>query len=160
MEYLENTPSLTSETITGRDLSREMYDEKTHLPKTRFLPKEEGGVFHYSPLDRYSGIHDTDTVFSTVRSHGEIVGIAKMQQSPYHSDVLWLMSVSVDNKRKGEGFSKKLLTEVFAYAKRNGKKIELSKYTHEGEERLKHQIGELAQRFNVEVIPAGGAIPF
>ncbi len=145
----ETAPELKIETISGRELFEELFDRKLHKPKSRFASLDNGGVFHYSPFD--SKMTKAGTVFSVVRENSEIIGLAKLHQNPRDGNVLWLMSVSVDKNRKGEGISEKLLEEVFVYAKSKGMKIGPSRYTKEGEERLKHQIERLASKHNVEI---------
>lgn len=146
----ESLPELKAETISGSALLAQIYDHDAHMLDPRFTSREQGGAFHYSPVD--SEITNDDVVFSVVRENDTIVGLAKMRENPRQKGTLWLMSISVDMDRKNEGISRKVLEEVFQYAKSNNMKIEPSSYTVEGEERVKHQVERLAAQYGVELV--------
>jgi hypothetical protein len=94
--------------------------------------------------------------YSILRQDRKIIGLAQLEQSPYvgQEDVLWLKSVCIDETMKGlrQGFSEKLLTEVVQFAKQNNKKLEVSRFTKEGEERIKSKLKDLTQKMGVEVV--------
>lgn len=151
MENLESLPEFKANTVTGKEFHDRIY--VGGLPPERFLPPEKGGSFHYSPLYSLRPQIIDNVFFSVLEVKGEILGIAELEKSPYEESELWLKSVAVDSEHQGEGWSEPLLREVFKYASEQGKKLKLSKFTVEGEERLGKKIELLAKEFQVEVLP-------
>ena len=149
MESMESAPVYRTEVMSEDELIDEIYDPEARSLHPRFKPEEEGGVFKYPPMSEY---FDRSAMYAVVRENKEIVGLAKIKQSPHDEGVFWLMSISVDKTRKGEGISNKVLEEVFSYAKSEGKKLLPSTYTEEGAERIKHQIERLGQKYGVEIV--------
>lgn len=78
-----------------------------------------------------------------------IVGQITIQQSPKEKDLVWLNSISVDPKYKNKGISKKLIKNVFNWAKKNNLRILSSYYETEGELYSKHVLRREAKNIGV-----------
>jgi hypothetical protein len=140
----------TSETVKGTDLLREIYPGTR--PDPRFLPLDQGGAFHYAPLDLYSEIARPGVYYSLVRRNGIIVAIAELQLHPHVANTLWFKAASVDESMKGLRYSERLLREVLGFARANHLTVQLSRYTHEGRERLRDKVIKLAGELEVPLI--------
>ncbi len=148
-QKIEDKPVVfETETISKDELYELIYNHETASVDPRFVHRNKGGVFHYSPTENYMG----NPFFTIVKENRVIVGLAELEVDPDQEGVLWLKSISVDSTRKGEGISTKVLDEVFSFAKKNGLKLKPSSYTPDGNDRVKHQIERLSKQYGVEIV--------
>ncbi len=153
----EKTPEtlrFSTETITGKELLAQiLVDDK---PDPRFLPVEEGGVFHFSPLNPFSEIRKDGVFYSLLKLNERIVGLGALQIAPGEENVLWFQAISIDENLKGQGYSDRLLREMFSFAKSKKAKLWISSPTREGRERTRYKLKDLSKKYGVELFGSGG----
>jgi GNAT superfamily N-acetyltransferase len=147
---------LSVETITGKELLKQIYTNGE--PDPRFLPinADAGGVFYFSPLDPFSEIRDEGIHYSVLSKDNRIIGIAQIQESPFDENVLWFKSISIDKDLKGQGYSENLMREIFRFAKSKGAKLWISRPTQEGRERTRYKLKGIAEEFGVQIFGSNG----
>lgn len=145
--------SISAQTITAKELEDLIY-KKTSFPQDkRFMPEEEGGVFHYfSPTDVFEG--QERKFYSIIKDTNNIIGLCELEKSPfsYEEKTFWLKFFSIDPEYQNKGHSRKLAEEVFKFVKEQGYKIQGSQYSEQGKEKLRELFNEMAQKYAVDFI--------
>ncbi|MHA6347506.1 GNAT family N-acetyltransferase [Roseivivax sp. CAU 1761] len=113
---------------------------------TRYAWKEpngdlEGRIHYYHSSEMQYHLH-----FVAVTPGDErVMAIAAVQQHPYAAGELWLQYVSVAPEYRNHGLARKLFRQAVEYAADQGKTLELSRLSDDGEAYLPNMIRE-AQR--------------
>ncbi len=144
-------PSVETKTLTPQELRYLIVDEDEHeIKDSRFLSKEEGGVFHYfRPEDL-----KTENYFPIVKEGEIITGIAALQKSPFTEKLFWMKSISVDPKYQGNHYATKLVEEIVKFTKEQGYQLEVSGYSSkEAETKLERLFNEFAEKYGVRLVP-------
>lgn len=136
------------ETITGQELLNRIYKGESFPQDTRFLPTEKGGVFKYLDINEIP----ENSFYPIIEFDNKIVGLAELEQDPSESRNLWIKFVSVDPEYQGNKFATALIEEIVAFAKHNGYSLEISRYSDEGEKKIKHLFQEFAEKSSVKII--------
>ncbi|MFA4942845.1 MAG: GNAT family N-acetyltransferase [Patescibacteria group bacterium] len=149
----EKEPIIKTKTITAQDLKDYIYKGESLPQDERFLSTKEGGVFKYFALEDLIDFREKDDNFySVVEMDDKVVGLSGLKKDPDREKNLWMMFVSIDPKYQGKGYSRKLVEEVFEFAKNNGCSLRPSMYSEEGEKRLKRIIQEFAEKTSVQLV--------
>jgi GNAT superfamily N-acetyltransferase len=146
------------EIIKTEDLFSEIY-KGGNLPDKRFLPFEKGGVFKYFDTNDIPSIYTKEKerkIYPTIKIQNLIVALSELEKDPYKENNLWIKSISVDPKYQNNGYAKKLLEEIFNYAKENNFSLTNSIYSDEGKKKLKHIIEEFKEKSGVKVEDSQG----
>ena len=80
------------------------------------------------------------------RDGDKIIGICGTQPSPYDNTVLWVKFVSVDPEHQNQGVATLLLKDLFQRFDGSNLTLEMSTYTKQGEERIKHIVARLKNK--------------
>ncbi|MEK7228262.1 MAG: GNAT family N-acetyltransferase [Patescibacteria group bacterium] len=146
---LENGP-VEAKTITPQELREIIFDEDGYKVKDkRFLPKEEGGVFHYfRPEDL-----NTENYFSIIKEGNLITGVAALQKSPFTEKLFWMKSISIDPEYQGKHYATKLVEEIVRFTKEQGYHLEVSSYSsREAKAKLQRLFDEFADKYGVTLV--------
>lgn len=139
-----------TKTLTPQELEKIILDEDGRFVKdTRFLRKEEGGVFHYfRPEDLR-----TEHYFPIVKEGDIIIGIAALERSPFTEKVFWMMSISIDPKYQGNHYATKLVEEIVRFTKEQGYELSVSGYSNrEAKDKLERLFNEFAEKYGVTLV--------
>lgn len=126
------------------DLIKEVYQE-SNIPTKRFSRVEEGGVFKYFDINDIPSIYSKEKderIYPLIKINDIIVALSELEKDPYKENNWWIKFLSVDPKYQNKGYARKLLDEMFNYAKNNNLSLENSIYSKEGEKKLKHILEE------------------
>ncbi len=152
MEGKENL-QLKIETMPLEDLMRIIYRGESVPQDSRFLPKKEGGVFHYFDLPEILGTNRKEYVYFSVLKVGDIiVGIAEIEKDPYKENNFWIKQISVDPLYQGKGYASRLIEEIFNFAKTKEASLQSSIYSEEGKEKLEKVIQGFSEKTGVPLI--------
>ncbi|HPS21449.1 MAG TPA: GNAT family N-acetyltransferase [Candidatus Paceibacterota bacterium] len=141
------------EIIKSEDLFNEIY-KGGNLPDKRFFPFEKGGVFKYFDVNDIPSIYTEEKerkIYPAIKIQNLIVALSELEKNPYKENNLWIKFISVDPKYQNNGYAKKLIEEIFNYAKENNFSLTNSIYSDEGKEKLKHIVEELKEKSGVKV---------
>ncbi len=117
---------------------------------SRFLSKEDGGVFHYF---RPEDIR-TESYFPIVKENNVITGIAALEKSPFTEKLFWMKSISIDPKYQGNHHATKLVEEITKFTKEQGYSLEISGYSSkEARNKLESLFNEFAEKYGVVLVP-------
>jgi GNAT superfamily N-acetyltransferase len=144
---------VTTETISGKDLRDFIYKGNFEPQEKRFLSVEEGGVFKYfKPTD--AKLTTESQFYSLVKEEDKIVGLSQLLRSGFAEGgkTFWIQFLSIDPEYQGKGYSKKLIREIFKFAKTKGFSLENSGYSSDGKLKLKNSFQEIAKEFNVSFL--------
>lgn len=139
-----------TKTFTPKELRELIVGKEHEIKDARFLPKEEGGVFHYfRPEDLR-----TEDYFPIVREGDVITGIASLEKSPFEEKVFWMKSISVDPKYQGKHYATKLVEEICKFTKEQGYQLEISGYSNkDAKDKLERLFAEYAEKYGVVLVP-------
>lgn len=150
----QSEPLITTRTVSPEEMEELIYKGNT-VPEDRFRRHDDGGVFKlFYPEDTLYPRFRNRIHYSIVEKENTIVAIGKLSKAQEGDNVYELSSVSVDPKYQDEGYARKLLEEMFCYAKTNDWTLVTSSYTKDGWEKLKDMVHELANEMDVPVIDA------
>ena len=142
------------EILTKQDFKELVYKEG-RLPDKRFLPPDEGGVFSdYLDLNEVISFDKSVVLFPVIKVNDLVVGVAKLEHSPYEENLAWVQFVAVDPQYQGRGYASKLIEKIFQYADENNLTLQISKYgkSGEGELKLKNSTKRLTNQYEVKVL--------
>ena len=142
-------------TVTATEMLTAVYPDGLHEPDARFRPFKEGGAFKYFfPKDvTWSNRNIDNTYFTILKEDDVIVGMAMLEEDPNDPTTLWGSFLSVDMAYQGRGFSKIIMSEAAVFATNRGYgKLQLSRYSPDGELMLKPKIAEYAAQLAFELI--------
>lgn len=141
---------VTASTLSGTELFERVYKKQSLPQDSRFKRKEDGGVFTYFQLDKL--LRRKENLLYSVVSEGDlIVGLAELEKSPDENHLYWMTFLSVDPKFQGRGYSARLIEEMFRFAEANGMNLEISRFTEQGEQRIRRGIEERAKTSSIRV---------
>lgn len=120
----------------------------------KIITNDEVAVFKYLDLNHLSN-REYETIYPVVEAEDKIVGISELQKSPYEENVYWITFISVDPKYQGKGFASKLVEEIFKFAKENNVSLRNSRYTEQGDQKLRNKIHEYSEKYNVKLKESG-----
>lgn len=111
---------------------------------------ETGGAFKYFHPEKMLR-RAKNLFYSTVSEEDTVVGLAELEKSPYEDNLYWMTFLSVDPQFQERGHSKRLIDEMFRFAEARGIDLEISKFTEQGEQRIRRQIEERAKTSPIRV---------
>ena len=148
VEHKEQKPNIETETLTAEELEDRIYSGDDIKP--RFEDPRNGGVFKlffaedlgHEALARRSS-------YSIIEENDVIVGIGRLLKER-GSDNRTIASISIDPAYQNKGYGRKLLDEMFRFAKENNWSLKSSPYTKDGWEKLKPLVDELVKKHEIE----------
>lgn len=154
----ENKEALSAKTsvVSSEELADRIYQGESLPQDPRFLSYERGGVFRFFDPRELSAIHSftaesKSKFYPLIEVGGEVVGLSELEQDIKDAHNLWIKFVSVDPKYQGNGYSTKLIEEIFRFAKEKGYSLQPSFYTEEGRTKLKAIVERCAKETGVEL---------
>jgi GNAT superfamily N-acetyltransferase len=122
------------------------------IEDTRFFLSEKGGVFKYFDING-ANIHDDHRKnYATIQIKDKIVGLSELEQDPGDKNNYWVKSIDVDPEYQGKGYASMLIDKIFEFAKNNNYSLVISRYSVEGEERLKNKIKRTIQETGIKTV--------
>lgn len=143
-----------SEILNFQNLLDEIYKGQNLPQDGRFLSVEQGGVFKYfEPRNLTEGDFRKreDRIFPVVRIDKEIVALSELEKDPIKENNFWIKFICVDPKYQNQGYAKKLIGDIFKFAKDNNFTLETSIYSDEGLEKIKKIIEKYEEETGVKV---------
>lgn len=153
-ENRENLP-VDIRMFTKEDFLRERVYKGSSVPQdSRFLPKEQGGIFQYIDFSQslYEMRGGSAVFYFCAENSGVVVGMAELEKDPNDNSVLWLKGISVDPLYVQRGIATVLIENVLQYVKNKNISLKVSSYSSEGEEKLRKKIEELAREKQVVLV--------
>ncbi len=147
---INSTPTFT---LNSEEFLDRIYQGQSLPQDKRFSSENCEGVFKYFQLRYLLDRHRShEQYYSIIESENEIAGIACLEVNPENKENLWIQLVSIDPKYHDQKLSRKLLSEVYKFAKENNYNLEASSYSEDGHKKLKPLLQELSTQFDVRFI--------
>jgi RimJ/RimL family protein N-acetyltransferase len=153
-ENRENLP-VDIRIFTKEDFLRERVYKGSSVPQdSRFLPKEQGGVFQYIDFSQslYEMRGGSAVFYFCAENSDVVVGVAELEKDPNNKSVFWLKGISVDPLYVQQGVASALIENVLQYVKDKNISLKVSSYSSQGEEKLRKKIEGLAREKQVVLI--------
>jgi GNAT superfamily N-acetyltransferase len=147
--------SITSQTVSRDEMKNIVYGGGHRITDKRFFDIKKGGVFKYFPGELFNDSSfrgERELYYPIVKEEDKIIGIAELEKSSYEENVFWIKFASVDLKYQGMGYGRKLMEEIFRFAKEKGITLEASSYSQDGWNKLKPLQNKLAKEMGVDFI--------